>query len=274
MMTIKKTLLFSVLTILLSACGGRENNHTTAASSVADSAHGKPILRVATELHYPPFNTANENGQASGFDNELIKAIAQEEGYEVNFVIVPWSDIFSVLNNNTADVSSAGLTISDARKQQVDFTDPYFYSGQTAIVKKDGKIKSFDDIKGYKTGVQTDFISDQEWTNNLGFTPENVKKEETVFLNLKDLMNGEVESVLAHSGIADFYVSQYKDKANVILLSNPNSKAYNFAFAVKKGNTELLNKLNDGLKKVRANGTYDKLHAKWFGGMDIGKQPQ
>ena len=55
MMTIKKTLLFSVLTILLSACGGSENNHTTAASSVADSAHGKPILRVATELHYPPF---------------------------------------------------------------------------------------------------------------------------------------------------------------------------------------------------------------------------
>ncbi len=138
---------------------------------------------------------------------------------------------------------ASSVTITDERKQTMDFTDPYFDAVQLIAVKADSKIASFDDLKKRKVGVQTGTTGDEAVTKLLGKTSTTVKRFESTPLALKELEAGGVDAVVADNGVVINYVTNNAG-AKFKTVSDKDFEPEQYGFAVKKGNAELLGKLN------------------------------
>ena len=111
-------------------------------------------IKVGTNAEYPPFESVDASGKIVGFDMDLVTAIAKAAGFEVEFVNTRWDGIFVALASGEFDAVSSAATITEERKQTVNFSDPYFNAGQMIAVKQDSAIKTPDDLNGKKVGVQ------------------------------------------------------------------------------------------------------------------------
>jgi polar amino acid transport system substrate-binding protein len=251
--------------LLLAACGKKEEakpapTPVTAAPAPAPAK----VYNVGTDAAYAPFESQNEKGEIVGFDIDVVKAAAAKAGIEVKFTNTPWEGIFNALGQGDRDMVASAVTITDERKQSMDFTDPYFDAVQLIAVKADSKIAKFADLKSRKVGVQTGTTGDEAVSKLLGKTNTNIKRFESTPLALKELESGGVDAVVADNGVVIHYVA-----------NNPNSKfktvsdkefvPEQYGIALKKGNTELQAKLNKGLADIKADGTYDKIFTQYFG---------
>ena len=224
------------------------------------------VYAVGTDAAYAPFESQNEKGEIVGFDIDVVKAVAAKAGMEVKFVNTPWEGIFNTLAQGDRDFLVSSITITDERKQTMDFSSPYFDAQQLIAVKKDTKITKFDDLKKRKVGVQTGTTGDEVVTKLQGKTSTNVKRFESTPLALKELENGGVDAVVADNGVVVHYVTN-NPGSNFKTISDTSFAAEQYGIAVKKGNTELLEKLNKGLADIKSDGTYDKIYAQYFGAM-------
>jgi polar amino acid transport system substrate-binding protein len=254
--------------VVLSACGKKEPPAPAAApaaSAVASApAPAAKVYVVGTDAAYAPFESQNEKAEIVGFDIDVVKAVAQKAGMEVKFVNTPWEGIFNTLQQGDRDFLVSAITITAERKQTMDFTDPYFDAQQLIAVKQNAKVGKFDDLKKLKVGVQTGTTGDEVVTKLQGKNSANIKRFESTPLALKELESGGIDAVVADNGVVINYVA-----------NNPGSKFKSIAdkafqpeqygLAVKKGNTELLGKLNKGLADIKADGTYDKIYTQYFG---------
>ena len=245
---------------LLIACGKRE---APAAPQVAASAPAR-VLVVGTDAAYAPFESQNEKGEIVGFDIDIVKAVAQKAGLEVKFVNTPWEGIFNALKQGDRDLLVSSITITDERKQSMDFSAPYFDAHQLIAVKGDSKVTRFDDLKDLRVGVQTGTTGDETVSKLQGKNSTNIKRFESTPLALKELEAGGVEAVVADNGVIVNYVannsgSQFK------IVSDKGFTPEQYGLAFKKGNTELLEKFNKGLADIKADGTYATIYKKYFG---------
>jgi polar amino acid transport system substrate-binding protein len=158
----------------------------------------------------------------------------------------------------------SSITITDERKQTMDFSSPYFDAQQLMAVKMDSKIAKFDDIKKLKVGVQTGTTGDEVVTKLQGKESTNVKRFESTPLALKELEAGGVDAVVADNGVVVHYVANNAG-AGFKTLADSSFAAEQYGLAVKKGNADLLAKLNKGLGDIKADGTYNTIYAKYFG---------
>ncbi len=228
-------------TIGFAGCGG--NNAATSSSS------GAKTLKVGSSVDFAPFEFQDE-GQAEyqGFDMDLIRAIGKEMGYDVEISNIGFDGLIPALQAKNVDVLITGMTINDERKQSVDFSDPYYQSGLTIVVRENEEnIKSFDDLKGKRIAVQ------------IGTT----SAKETKVIPGAELKNGGVDAVVNDRPVNDYFIHSSQQTGVKTLPDRLTSEDY--GIAVAKGNTELLTKINDALKKLKDNGEYDKIFAKWFG---------
>jgi polar amino acid transport system substrate-binding protein len=136
------------------------------------------VLVVGTDAAYAPFESQNEKGEIVGFDIDIVKAVAQKAGLEVKFVNTPWEGIFNALKQGDRDLLVSSITITDERKQTMDFTAPYFDAHQLIAVRADSKVARFDDLKTLKVGVQTGTTGDEAISKLQGKTSPNVKRFE------------------------------------------------------------------------------------------------
>ena len=224
------------------------------------------VYMVGTDAAYAPFESQNEKGEIVGFDIDVVKAVAAKAGMEIKFVNTPWEGIFNTLAQGDRDFLVSSITITDERKQTMDFSIPYFDAQQLIAVKKDTKITKFDDLKKRKVGVQTGTTGDEVVTKLQGKTSTNVKRFESTPLALKELENGGVDAVVADNGVVVHYVTN-NPGSNFKTISDASFSAEQYGIAVKKGNSELLEKLNKGLADIKSDGTYDKIFAQYFGAM-------
>ena len=257
--------------LLLAACGKKEEPAPAAAPAaaptpVASAPAPEPakVYVVGTDAAYAPFEFQNEKGEIVGFSIDLLQAVAAKGGFEVKFVNTPWEGIFNALQQGDRDLLISSITITDERKQTMDFSNPYFDAFQLIAVKATSKVAKFDDLKKLKVGVQTGTTGDEVVTKLQGKNSANVKRFESTPLALKELEAGGVDAVVADNGVVVNYVTNNAG-ANFKTVSDSAFAPEQYGIAVKKGNAELLEKVNKGIAAIKADGSYDQVYAKTFG---------
>lgn len=258
----RKTRLTALLAVLLLAlasvaavgCGGGDD--TTGTSGGGAEGGGEP-LTVGSDIPYPPF----EQGKApnyEGFDVELLEAVGESIGREVEFEDTSFDTIFLDLARGNFDVVASAATITDEREKTVDFTNPYYISEQAILVKEGGEIDSVEKLAGATVGVQQgttgqEFVEEEGEAGDLRKYPQGPDA-------VAALQNGTVDAVVIDIPVAE----NAENAGNGVEISAAIPTEEEYGFAVKQGETELLEELNEGLKQVIDDGTYAKLYEKWF----------
>ena len=158
----KRWILFSLATLmslalLVGGCGGEK-------AAAPASSGGAKVLRVGTNADFAPFEFQDVSGKEyQGFDMDLIRAIAKEMGYQADIQNINFDGLIPAMESGNLDVIISGMSINDERKQKVDFSEPYYKSGLTIVVKKDNTaINKFNDLAGKKVAVQIGTTSAKE----------------------------------------------------------------------------------------------------------------
>ncbi|GAB6931747.1 basic amino acid ABC transporter substrate-binding protein [Calditerricola satsumensis] len=259
------TLIVWLLALALVAvgCGTQQTAQTGSGGEAAD---GKKTLVVGMDASFAPFEYVDANNQLTGFDVDLMKAIAKEAGFAVQFKNTSWEVLFLTLQNGETDVLISGITITDERKKTMDFSEPYFEAAQLIAVREDANVTQFADLKdkNLTVGVQTGSTADTIVSELLGKTSPNIKRYETVPNAMQALQIGDVDVVVADNAVVQNYLKNNPDAKLKTVEDEAFPKEY-YGIAVKKGNKELLDKINKALKTLKENGTYDRLYEKYFG---------
>lgn len=233
--------------------------------AAGSSAYAAPVeYTVGTGATYRPFEFQTPNKEIVGFDIDLMKAIAEAQGFKVRFVNTLWGVIFESVKNGDRDIIMSGITITSKRQEAVDFSYPYFAAHQLILTQKNLKVNGIADLKGKNVAVVANSAGDIACSEAFGKASRNIKRFDNTPLALEELSAGGVDAAVGDVGVFAYYSLQNPDKA-FNQARDPSFKDQYFGIAVRKGNTEVLNQINEGLKKVIANGTYAKVYAKWFG---------
>jgi polar amino acid transport system substrate-binding protein len=249
----------------LAACGKKaEPTPPPAPVAAAPVTAPAKVYVVGTDAAYAPFESQNEKAEIVGFDIDVVKAVAKKAGIDVKFVNTPWEGIFNALGQGDRDLVVSAVTITEERKQTMDFSNPYFDAQQLIAVKTNSKINKFADLKKLKVGVQTGTTGDEAVSKSLGKTNTNIKRFESTPLALKELESGGVDAVVADNGVIIHYVAN-NPGGKFKTVTDKEFAPEQYGMALKKGNSELQGKLNKGLAEIKADGTYDAIYTKYFG---------
>lgn len=267
----RRTLLAGMLlsAFALAGCGQKAPEAAGASAPMAESsAAGGDVKEyvVGTDASYAPFEFQTDKGEIVGFDVEVLSAAAAKGGFKVKFINTPWEGMFATVDQGDRDILSSAITITDERKQSMDFSDPYFEARQLiAVAKGVSDVKTFEDLKNKKVAVQTGTTGDEVVQKLLGKTNPNIKRFENMPLALKELETGGVDAAVGDNGVVINYVKNNPQHGMTTVEDTKSFAPEYYGFAVKKGNTELLGKVNAGLKAIKADGTYDQIFNKYFG---------
>ncbi len=212
---------------------------------------------------YRPFEYETADQQLKGFDIDLIKAIAKKEHFDIKLVNTPWEGIFATLDSGDRDILVSGITITDKRKRIVDFSDPYFPAEQAIVVPKSSNINSLSQLQDENVGVVNSSTADVIASKVLGKNSTAIKRFDNTPLMLQELYEEGINSAIGDVGVVKYYIKTHPEKQFNLVYDNHFKPQY-FGIAVAKGNTDLLQKINDGLKQVVADGTYAKIYSTWF----------
>ncbi|WP_227429249.1 transporter substrate-binding domain-containing protein [Psychrobacter sp. I-STPA6b] len=232
-----------------------------------------PVYIVGTISSFPPFVLSDEYGKPKGFDIDIIKAIGEKEGFAVQVIISPWQGLLDMLNSDERDIIATGVVINPEREQKYDFSDPYLDTQWMGILQENpsaGRPK----YDNFAEAVQqsTKFTTQAESAGVpaleqllAGRTDAKIIEVDSQFMELEKVVRNEADMAYDISRVLQYYSNQMGDY-NLYGLVNPDSQVEYFGYAVKKGrDDDLLQKINSGLKKIKADGTYDKIYTKWFG---------
>ncbi|HWT02963.1 MAG TPA: ABC transporter permease subunit [Pyrinomonadaceae bacterium] len=229
------------------------------AQTALERARQTGELRVGTDATYPPFETV-EGDVYSGFDIDLINALAKEMNVRARFINASFDGIFPALQNGTFDAVISSVTITDERKATMLFTDPYYDSGQLIAVREETQgINTPDDLKGKTVGVQINTTALYDLEKREGVT---VNKYNTIDLALLDLQNKRIDAVVCDAPVLKFMIFKSFRGLKTVGRRFTDEK---FGIAVAAGNEDLVRELNAALKRVRESGEYDRIHETWFG---------
>ncbi|MFZ4835115.1 basic amino acid ABC transporter substrate-binding protein [Rouxiella sp. Mn2063] len=233
-------------------------------TSIATSAFAaQQTYVVGSGGTYRPFEYENDKQQLEGFDIDIIKAIAKAEDFNIKLVNTPWEGIFATLNSGDRDIIISGITITDKRQQMVDFSNPYFPAEQSIVVPAGSKVDSVAALKGQKVGVVNSSTGDIVVSNELGKNSTDIKRFDNTPLMLQELSEEGIGAAVGDVGVVKYYIKSHPQKALKLVPDSKFERQY-FGIAVAKGNTELLGKINAGLKTIIADGTYAKIYTNWF----------
>lgn len=222
------------------------------------AAAEKKTIVMGTNAAFPPFEEV-EGDQVVGFDVEIAKLVAEKLGAELVIQDMEFGQLIGAVNTGKIDFIAAGMTATEDRAKQVDFSKGYFQSKQVIIVKEEeNNIATAEDLVGKKVGVQLGTTGDLFVTGTEGLE---VVQYDKAAMAVADLSNGKIDAVIVDEEPAKLIAENQK---GVKLLEAPFIEE-EYAIAVKKGNTELLATIDQVLEEIQNNGTYDKLHEEFFG---------
>ncbi len=262
--TLRVLALLPALAIAIAGCSKSDSGSSSGGQGQGGGEKPKLVkegkLVNCTGLPYEPFEF-EKDGKVIGFDVDIVDLVAKDIGVTQEVTDTPFDGIQSGadLNSGKCDLAAAGMTITDTRKQNFDFSDPYFDATQALVSKKGSGISGFDQLKGKKLAVQNGTTGQEYATKNAPGVSL------VVFEDLGLLLNA-VETGAADAGINDNGVlyDWVKKKPNFEV-----SKEFNtgeqYGIGVKKGNDLLLKKINEQISKAKSSGEYDRIYEKWFG---------
>ncbi|MDR1187752.1 MAG: transporter substrate-binding domain-containing protein [Bifidobacteriaceae bacterium] len=269
----RKTLLglslTAALSLSLAACGGTVDKAGSSESPKASTEASEQTpaittvkdgqLTVCTNPPYAPFEETDGN-EVIGFDMDLTTEVANDLGLGVDFVVTGFEAIESAasLDTGSCDIGASALTITEDRLAKLDFSTPYYETTMGLLVKADSGITALADLTGKPVGVQQG-TTGEDWAREQPELTE-IRQFESLGDQVTALKAGDVAGVFNDEPT----LTPYEDEGfQVVSEFNTGEQ---FGFAVKKGNTALLDQINATLDRVRADGTYDQLLTKWFAG--------
>ncbi|WEK61876.1 MAG: amino acid ABC transporter substrate-binding protein/permease [Candidatus Microbacterium colombiense] len=239
-------------------------------ASAATAAETPETYIIGTDTTFAPFEFTNSDGDLVGIDMDLLRAIAKDQGFEVEIRQLGFDAAVQALQANQVDAVMAGMSITDERKATFDFSDPYFTSGVQLGVLESSDIDSLDDLDGkavaVKTGTQGQTFAEEN-QDEYGFTI-------TPYQDTTDMVDA-VKAGQAVGYFEDFPVLAYgiQQGSGFRLIGQPELGG-EYGFAVNKGmNPELLEMFNEGLANVQASGEYDEVVDTYLGGEQQAAQP-
>ena len=249
-------------------CGSTASNNNSSSEATTETGannttSGEKII-IGLDDQFPPMGFRDENNEIVGFDIDLAKATGEKMGVDVEFQPIDWDSKELELNSGKIDLIWNGFSITDERKETMDFTEPYLDNKMIIIVNEGSDIKTKADLAGKNVGIQdgssaVDAVEKDDIHNDFSSMPT----YDTNILALSDLEVGRIDAVVADQVVIKYYLSQNPDKKFVILDDDFGSEVY--GVAAKKGNTELINKLQTAFDELSEDGTSAEISKKWFG---------
>ena len=218
-------------------------------------------IKVATDATWPPMEMVDTNKQVVGYDIDFMTAVAKEAGIKVEFKNTAWDGIFAGLDSGQYDAIISSVTITDERKAKYDFTVPYTSIGQILVVPKtDKSSKKIADLKGKKIGAQMGTTGAFEIKKVAGVE---LKSYDEVGLAFEDMAAGRISAVVCDEPVAAHFALQKKEYKEKFKIVGASFTKEGYGIVVKKGNKELVDILNKGIKGVKAKKLDVKIHTKW-----------
>ena len=266
MKTVAVAAAIGLMGMALMACGGKKSEESSAAagsesnvssgSVAADAAKVKTVsagkLTMVTNAEFPPYEY-HEGNDIKGIDVEICQAVAEKLGLKLEIEDVAFDAIIPEVTSGKADLAAAGMTVTEDRKQNMDFSDTYASAKQLILVKDDSTLTG----KGKKIGVQQGTTSDLMSTEDFG--DDAVVRFSKSMEAVQALTQGKIDAVIVDSQTAEQFV---KEVPGIKALDASYSDE-SYAIGVKKGNTELLNAVNGALSELKSEGKLDEIAAKY-----------
>lgn len=245
----KKILLLVLVSVLSSVMlFGCKKSETAAADT----------LVVGTNAEFPPFEYI-EQGNIVGFDVELMNEISKITGKKVEFKNMAFDSLLIAMQTGKINCIISGMTATDERRQHVNFSEPYFVSKQAVIVPENSDIQKFEDLKGKKIGVVIGYTGDMVVTDMYKDTSA-ITRYEATGQAIMALTAGKVDATVLDMEPAKEYVA---NNEGIKVLDTALAEE-EYSIALPKDNSALLEEINNALKILKENGTYDKIYAKYF----------
>lgn len=216
---------------------------------------------VGTNAEFPPFEFVNKDKKVDGFDIAVMKEIGKRVGSKVEIRNMEFKSLVGSMESGNLDVIAAGMTVTEEREEAVDFSDSYYNANQYVIEKSSGKIdiKKKEDLENLTIAVQEGTTGDILATKEI--KGSDVKRFRKGVDAVMDLKKGGSDVVIIDSNPAQEFVKANKDLKIVKNLFEEE----HYAFAVQKGNEKLKDAINDALKEMKKDGTFDKLIKQYIG---------
>lgn len=254
----------------LTACGSNEStadNSTEASSetsttestaaeaaSEAASSEAGGVLVVGTNAEFPPFEYVGDDGEPDGFDVALIKAIGEKLGMEVQVENMEFGSLIAAIGTKI-DASIAGMSVTEERKQQVDFSENYYEAVQYVVVPAGSDIKTAADLENKTIGVQLGTTGNLIADEITGATVNSYNKAVDA---VNDLVNGRSDLVIIDKNPAEVFATEFAGQVEIIDGAQFDFEPEYYAIALPKG-SDLVEKVNAALEELKADGTFDAL---------------
>ena len=235
-----------------------------AAATLVFSANALAVdkYKVGIEGAYPPFNNKNASGEVVGFDYDIAMALCAKMKAECEVVTSDWDGIIPSLNAKKYDFIVSSLSITDERKNAVDFTDPYYSNKQQFVAKKGVDFKTdIDSLKTKKLGTQRSTQAATWLEDNIGGDISLYDTQENAYL---DLSSGRVDGLLADKYAIYGWLKDDPAGKDYEFKGEPINEDDKVGIALRKGESDLRTKLNLALKEIKEDGTYKKINDKYF----------
>jgi polar amino acid transport system substrate-binding protein len=264
----KKLAIMAVIVTLgvsLVACGGSAQNKTSEAKA-GKSALDKDEIVVGLDDTFVPMGFKNESGDIVGFDVDLANAVGKKLNKKIKFQPIDWSMKETELDNGNIDLIWNGYSITDERKQKVEFSKPYLNNTQVIVTLADSNIKTKSDLKGKKVGAQNGSTAvdavEKEADLMKSFNGGKLVTFEDNNAALMDLEAKRLDAIVVDEILARYYMKARGQEKYKILTENFGSEQY--GVGIKKGDTKFVEAFNKALNEVIADGTAGEISKKWF----------
>lgn len=235
---------------------------TSTGDANAKATPVKKTYKIVSDSSFAPFEFQDDAGKYTGIDMNLLEAIAKQQGFNLEVSNPGFDAALNAVQSSQADGVIAGMSITDARKEIFDFSDPYYTSNVILAVKKGSTVKTYEDLKGMTVGAKNGtasytFLSDN--ADKYGYTVKAFDEGSTMYDSLN---SGSVDAIMDDEAVLKYAIQQGRNFDTPI----SGEKSGEYGFAVKKGtNPELLEMFNNGLAALKASGDYDKIINKYLG---------
>ncbi|MBO1530297.1 amino acid ABC transporter substrate-binding protein [Psychrobacter sp. F1192] len=273
--------LFRVLPIVLSVglfgCGNNANTTATTESAtpavpetkeefVSNLPDDAPIVKVASDTDFAPYDFKDEYGNVTGFDIELMRHIGEDQGFKVVNYSDRWEEVFVNLDNKTRDMIAAAVPYNPERDRKYLLSDPYAPLPSTILyLDKSKNITSLDDLSDLKIGVLDETVQ-YDYFRSDEVSVKSVEPYITIFAAIQAMAQGEVDAVAEDAGALRYMMRDFSElEPQYFDYEDIHADSAYKVLVVDKDQPELLDKINAGLKNLKEDGTYAELTTKWFG---------
>lgn len=238
----------AALALFAAGCGDSDDD--------GSGGGGGATLTVGSDIPYPPFEQGKA-GSYTGYDVELMEAIAEKIGRKAQFQDTSFDTIFRDLAQGRFEAVASATTITDEREETVDFTNPYYFSEQAILVRDGGEIDSVEKLSGATVGVQQGTTGEEfvEEKGNVG--------ELRPYPQGPDAVNA-LKSGVLDAVVLDIPVAENAVEAGGVEISAAIPTEEEYGFVVSQGNDGLLGEMNEALEELKDDGTFTRIYKKWF----------